>query len=170
MDTLLETERLIIRPLNLNDSGFILELLTSETWLKYIGDRGVKDETTAVDYILNGPIASYNSKGFGLFLVIEKESQNKLGLAGFLKREELKVPDLGFAIFEQFEGRGFAKEASEALLAVGKEKWGFEKIYSITSKNNQRSRKLLSKLGFQSAGNFSFPGKLEVLDLFEYQY
>ncbi|PRY88116.1 GNAT family N-acetyltransferase [Mongoliibacter ruber] len=170
MDNLLETERLSIRLLNLQDSPFILELLTSKTWLEYIGDRGVKDETTAADYILNGPMASYSSNGYGLFLVVEKSSQEKVGLAGFLKRDELPLADLGFAMLERFEGKGLAKEASKALLAFGKEKWGFEKVCAITTKTNQRSNKLLSSLGFQHVGNFSFYGRLEMMDLYEYEY
>lgn len=170
MDNLLETERLSIRLLNLQDSPFILELLTSKTWLEYIGDRGVKDETTAADYILNSPMASYSSNGYGLFLVVEKSSQEKVGLAGFLKRDELPLADLGFAMLERFEGKGLAKEASKALLAFGKEKWGFEKVCAITTKTNQRSNKLLSSLGFQHVGNFSFYGRLEMMDLYEYEY
>ena len=51
MQQILETERLRIRPLSAEDSKFILELVNTEGWLKFIGDRNVKDLPDAIDYI-----------------------------------------------------------------------------------------------------------------------
>ena len=51
MQQILETERLRIRPLSVEDSKFILELVNTEGWLKFIGDRNVKGIPDAIEYI-----------------------------------------------------------------------------------------------------------------------
>lgn len=48
-----ESKRLILRPLNLNDANFIFELVNSDGWLRFIGDRNVKSQKDAENYILN---------------------------------------------------------------------------------------------------------------------
>jgi hypothetical protein len=47
----LKTSRLNIRPINLVDSKFMLELVNTKGWLKYIGDRKVHNVTDAEQYI-----------------------------------------------------------------------------------------------------------------------
>lgn len=87
MNILFETERLIFRELILDDAGFIFELLNTEGWLKYIGDRNIKTVEDAKNYIVNGPLASYQKNGFGLWLVIEKATNTSIGLCGLLQRD-----------------------------------------------------------------------------------
>ena len=47
----LETERLLIRPIRLDDAGFILKLVNSQGWLQFIGDRKIKTDADAAAYI-----------------------------------------------------------------------------------------------------------------------
>ena len=68
MDEILQTERLILRKLDESDSAFIIELLNSPGWLKFIGDRNVRTTEEAENYILNGPVKSFKEHGFGLAL------------------------------------------------------------------------------------------------------
>ena len=63
------TERLLIRELSVSDSAFILELVNTPTWLKFIGDRGVKNLDDAKSYLKKGPLKSYDDNGFGLYWV-----------------------------------------------------------------------------------------------------
>ena len=58
MNILLYTSRLLLRELNENDAPFILELLNTEGWLRYIGDRHIHTIADAVKYIHNGPVSS----------------------------------------------------------------------------------------------------------------
>ena len=62
----LETERLILRRLSIDDAEFILDLLNQPSFIQFIGDKGVRTFDDAHDYILQGPIASYERNGFGL--------------------------------------------------------------------------------------------------------
>ena len=69
---ILETERLLLRQLSIDDAEFILELLNEPSFIQNIGDRGVRTQAEARSYLLNGPIASYAQNGFGLYLVVLK--------------------------------------------------------------------------------------------------
>ena len=76
----LETARLILRRLSIDDAEFVLELLNEPSFLRYIGDKGVRNLDDARQYILNGPVASYERNGFGLYLVELKETGTPIGM------------------------------------------------------------------------------------------
>lgn len=149
MNPIIETERLCLRELNFDDIPFILSLLNSPGWLRYIGDRGVKNEEQAKEYLLKGPMKSYGENGFGLYLVEEKISGWSIGLCGLLKRDNLQYPDLGFAFLPDFIGKGFAMEASKGVLDLAKSDLGLVTILAIVLPENKSSIRLLEKLGFQ---------------------
>lgn len=147
--TVLETERLSLRQLTVDDAQFILKLLNEPSFLRYIGDKQVRNLEDAAVYILNGPVASYERNGFGLYLVELRESYTPIGMCGFLKREELPDPDIGFAFLPEFWSKGFAFESASALLQVARERLRLQRILAITSLDNEASIKLLERLGFR---------------------
>ncbi len=148
----LETDRLVLRRLTLNDAPFIVELLTDPAFLQYIGDRGVRDEQSARQYLLKGPIASYEKFGFGLYLVFLKESGDPVGICGLLKRDTLADVDVGFAFLPSHRQRGYAAESSAAVLEHGRRVFGLERIVAITSPDNDSSMRVLEKIGLKSEG------------------
>ena len=145
----LETERLILRPFTVEDAPFILTLLNEESFLRYIGDKKVRNLEDARQYILNGPVTSYERHGFGLCLVQLKESQTPIGMCGLLKREELPDPDIGFAFLPNFWNKGFGSEAATGVLEYARERLSLQRILAITSLDNDASIKLLERLGFR---------------------
>ncbi|HEX7330554.1 MAG TPA: GNAT family N-acetyltransferase [Pyrinomonadaceae bacterium] len=147
--TVLETERLSLRRLTVDDAQFILTLLNEPSFLRYIGDKQVRTLEDAREYILNGPVASYERNGFGLYLVELKESYTPIGMCGFLKRDELPDPDIGFAFMPDFWSKGFAFEAAAALLEDARQRLRLQRILAITSLDNEASIKLLQRLGFR---------------------
>jgi len=147
--TVPETERLILRHMNDGDAEFILGLLNEPSFLRYIGDKKVRDLDGARQYILNGPVASYDRNGFGLCLVELRESHTPIGICGLLKRDELPDPDIGFALLPDFWNKGFAFEAANAVLQDGRERLSVEHILAITSLDNEASINLLERLGFK---------------------
>jgi RimJ/RimL family protein N-acetyltransferase len=166
---ILETERLTLRELDSAiDAEFIFELLNSPKFLKYIGDRGVRSIEQAQDFIENRYKQSYREHGFGLYMVELKDDRRSIGMCGFVRRDSLPEPDLGFAFLPDFEGKGCGFESSAALLRYGSEKFGFKRILAITSQDNDVSVKLLEKLGFRFARIFTTPDG-EDLNLFEKQ-
>jgi RimJ/RimL family protein N-acetyltransferase len=146
--TVLDTQRLSLRELTPDDAQFILKLLNEPSFLRYIGDNKVRNLEDARNYISNGPVASYERNGFGLYLVELKKPHTPIGICGFLKREELPEPDIGFAFLPEFWSKGFAFEAAAALLQDGRERLELQRILAITSLDNDASIKLLQRLGF----------------------
>ena len=150
--TVLETERLALRRLSPGDAEFILDLLNQPSFLRYIGDKGVRNTEEAINYIQTGPVASYEQHGFGLYLVQLKETGASIGICGLLKRDTLPDVDIGFAFLPAYWSRGYALESAEAVMKYGRERFGLQRIVAITSLNNEASIKLLEKLGMKFEG------------------
>lgn len=138
----LETERLNIRPLILQDAAFIIELLNSKGWLQFIGDRNVKDNESANVYIQK--ILSNNKFFYNVFEI--KDTNTPIGIVTFLYRENYDCPDIGFAILPQFEKNGYAYEATSHYLKELNRN-NIAKIIAIAKSDNTNSLKLLGKLG-----------------------
>jgi ribosomal-protein-alanine N-acetyltransferase len=145
----LETERLVLSRLSALDAGFILALLNEPAFLRYIGDRGVRDEADARRYVEAGPVASYARFGFGLYRVGLKPAGEPIGICGLLKRDALEDPDIGFALLARHRSRGYAHEAAAAVLAHARTDLGLRRLLAITSPDNEVSIGLLERLGFR---------------------
>ena len=145
----LATERLIMRRLAAEDAAFILRLVNEPSWLRFIGDRGVRDLDDARRYIFEGPVASYERRGFGLYLVERQEDRAPLGLCGLIKRETLEDIDIGFAFLPEHWGKGYAGESAAAVLVQAREALGLRRVIAITTPDNDSSIRVLEKLGFR---------------------
>jgi RimJ/RimL family protein N-acetyltransferase len=145
----LETERLILCHLAAGDAEFILELLNEPSFIRYIGDKGVRNLDDARRYIADGPVKSYELNGFGLNLVRLKAEGTSIGICGVLKRDTLPDPDIGFAFLPSYWNRGYAFESAAAVMTHARETLGLERILAITSPDNEASEKLLGKIGLR---------------------
>jgi RimJ/RimL family protein N-acetyltransferase len=145
----IETDRLILRRLSIEDADFILRLVNEPSWLRFIGDKGIRTIDEARDYILKGPVASYQRFGFGLYLTALKADEAPIGICGLIKRETLKDVDIGFAFLPDFWGKGYAYEAASAVIAHGKSAFGLNRIVAVTVTDNYSSIKVLEKLGLR---------------------
>ncbi len=141
----IETERLIIRPIKIEDKSFIFELLNSKGWLKFIGERYIKDEKDAENYIMK----IIENKKFYYNVFELKESNQPIGIISFLYRDNYIYPDIGFAMLPEFEKKGFAFEATKEYLNNIKNVIIDEKIIAITMPENKNSINLIEKLGLK---------------------
>jgi RimJ/RimL family protein N-acetyltransferase len=143
-----ETPRLVLRRLEERDAPFILELLNDPDWLRHIGDKGVRDLDGARRYIADGPVAMYAKHGFGLFLVGRKPSGAPMGLCGLIRRDGLEDVDVGYAFLPRFRGCGYAEEAAAEMVRFARDRVGLARLVAITGPENERSVRVLEKLGF----------------------
>ena len=141
----IETERLRIRPVLLDDKRFILDLVNTKAWLQFIGDRNVKDEKEAEEYIQR----ILNNRQFFYNVFEIKETRQPIGIVSFLYRANFQFPDIGFAILPAFENKGYTFEATEAYLNEVKSTIAENKILSITLPDNENSIRLIEKLGLK---------------------
>jgi len=148
MMVVLQTDRLSLRHLSMADSDFILQLLNEPSFIKNIGDKGVRTLEDARAYITNGPMASYQKHGFGLWLVEAKQSGARVGICGLLKRDVLDYVDIGYALLPEFWSQGYGLESATAVLSFARERLGLKRIVAVVSPHNQSSIRLLEKIGF----------------------
>ena len=163
----IETERLIICQLSVEDTEFIFKLLNSPGWLKFIGNKNVKTISDAEKYIINGPVKSYENNGFGLCLVKLKKDNIPVGICGLIKRDSLDDIDIGFALLPEYEGNGYGYESATAVLHHAKTGLGIKKVVAITDKDNISSIKLLEKTGLQFEKKIILKGEEEEVMLFK---
>jgi RimJ/RimL family protein N-acetyltransferase len=130
------------------DAEFILKLLNDPSWLRFIGDRGVRTLEDAKAYILRGPVDMYERLGFGFYLVESTESARPYGICGLAQRDYLDTPDLGFAFLPEYCGKGIAYEAAATVLSDAKSTLTLKRVLATTHPDNHDSQKLLAKLGF----------------------
>lgn len=149
MSPLFETERLNVFPVVIADAPFILKLLNTKGWLKYIGDRGVRTLDDAQNIIRDRYIQHYNEHGFGIYTVFLKAENIPIGVVTLIRKPYLEAEDIGYALIDEYQGKGYAKEATQALLAFAQTKLGLNKLVAVTNVDNNRSMKLLEKIGFQ---------------------
>ncbi|WP_417804827.1 GNAT family N-acetyltransferase [Thalassospira lucentensis] len=145
--TILETQRTVLRQATHQDAPFIMELVNGPGWLRFIGDRNIHDLDAARAYIDARMISSYAQHGFGQSIVWEKETNRPIGLIGFIKRDTLDAPDIGYAMREGEQGKGYAFEVCDGLLQHGWTQLGFDKLYGYCLPENVASTNLLKKLG-----------------------
>lgn len=143
------TPRLALREMTDEDADFMLELLNDASFLRYIGDRGVRTIDGAREYIRKGPVASYRRNGFGLYIVEVKGTGEVIGTCGLVRREGLDDVDIGFAFLPQYRTQGYATEAATAILQQAREQLGFTRIVAIVSPDNERSANVLRKIGLK---------------------
>ncbi len=155
----LQTERLILRKVNLLDASFMLELLNDPSFVENIADRGVRTERDAEHYLMKGPLRSYRENGFGMYLVEEKKTGLPLGVCGLVKRSGLDDIDIGFAFLPRYWRNGFAFEASKAVLDHALGFMGLKRLVGITNQNNLGSIRILEKLGMKYERMVILPGE-----------
>ena len=161
-----ETDRLRLRWLDASDAAFIFELVNDPSWLRYIGDKGVRTLQDAANYIERGPAAMYQRLGFGLYLVELKRTREPVGICGLIKRPGLQDEDLGFAFLPRFWDQGYAVESASAVMSHARKVLGLGRIVAILSHDNHRSGKLLGKLGFRFERTIRLQADDDELDLY----
>lgn len=166
-DSFYETERLIIRPMSLDDAEFIFDLYNRPKFIQFIGDRHIKTVADAENYIKERFLPQLERLGYGNYLMVTKEGNHKIGGVGIFEREGLDVVDIGFSLLDEFEGKGYAYEAASKVKSIGMNDFGLKKLSAITSKDNFSSQKLIEKLGLKFQKHIILPGENEELRYYE---
>lgn len=144
---MLLTSRLKLRELEDSDAAFIVELLNDPACLQYIGDRGVRNEDQAREYIGKLRVARATN-GYALYGVALLHDGTLTGLCGLVRREALSHADIGFAFLPEHRKKGYAREATLAVLGEANA-LGVKPLLAIVSPDNAPSRRLLEELGFR---------------------
>src|SRR5262249_48621199 len=135
----IETGRLVIRPLRIEDAG---DLGESEDWIQAKIDRYERDE------------------GMSLWGAVERETGRAVALAG-VQWEQIdgrRELDLGCVVAAHAQRRGYATEASQAIVGAAFAA-GFERLTAMTKPDNAAALHVLEKLEFSPEGETTFEGR-----------
>ena len=143
--TSITTKRLAFTNITEEDALFMLELVNTDGWLKFIGDRNVHSEQEAISYIKK----ILDNKSINYWVIRIKETGIPIGVLSFNKRDFLDFFDLGFSLLPSFKSKGYAYEAANALINELPLKHFESTIVALTNPDNEVSINLLKKLGFQ---------------------
>lgn len=139
------TERLTLSPLSEKDTTFVFELLNTEGWVKNIGDRNIHSKKDAREYI-----QKVNSNPHITYWIVKLKKEGlSIGLVTVIKRDYLPSKDIGFAFLPQFFHKGYAFEATKAVLLALVSSKRLEIILAISLPDNNPSIKLIEKLGLK---------------------
>lgn len=149
---ILETARLRLRHLTLDDAPFMLTLLNDPSFLANIGDKGIRTLEQARRFLLDSHIASYARHGYGHYLVEHKDTGESMGTCGLINRTFIGEIDIGFAYLPAYWSRGYATEAAQAVMDHARRVLGIEGIVAVVAPHNRDSIRVLEKLGLHLAG------------------
>ena len=139
IDLPIESERLVIRPLELEDAA---DLREPEQWIREKIDRYGRDG------------------GMSLWAAVDRESGRAVALAG-LQWEQIdgrRELDLGCVVADHEQGRGYGTEASIAVLDAAFAA-GFKRVTAMTKRDNAPALRILETLGFVREGETDFEGR-----------
>lgn len=159
MRTTIKTQRLILRPVTLNDVQDFFEMDSNPEVHKYLGNQPVKSiEQSKI--MIKAIIEQYQSNGLGRLAIITKETNQFVGWAGLKLEQNLRKTfdyyDIGYRLKQKFWGNGYATEAALAALNYGFKTLKLNKICGAADVNNLASNHILKKIGMQPQGTFKY--------------
>ena len=148
-ETIIETDRLILRKFRLTDCEDVFEFGSDEEIQRYTGDELIPSVDAARKRIQDGLFVDYQKYGYGRLACIYKPDEKLIGFAGLKYLPELDETDIGFRFLQRYWGRGIATEASKELIKYGFEELGLNRIIGIAMEENIASQKVLTKIGLR---------------------
>lgn len=130
-----ETTRLLLREMTQDDYPALSAIIQDEQTM-YAYEGAFSDKET--QSWLNRQLERYQSDGFGLWAVVQKENGQMIGQAGITWQdvEGEHVPEIGYLFNHGYWHNGYAIEAAAACKKYAFETLGFDEIYSIVRDTN----------------------------------
>lgn len=158
----IETERLILRPIEKTDVQAMFVLDSNPNVNTYLGNNPVKTIEESMGYITMIQ-NQYEKNGIGRFAVVLKETNEFIGWAGikFLTEPEnnhVNIYEIGYRLQEEYWGKGYGSEAAKAWLDYGFKEMKIKKMYASANKENEASKRILEKIGMQITSDFLWNG------------
>ncbi len=154
----LRTERLRLDWLTADDAELMIAVWNDPDFVRFVGDRGVRNVDDALRALEAGPFAMYAEYGYGPYRLALEPGATPIGVCGLFRRPVLDDPDIGYAVLPPYAGHGYATEAARAVLDDARDRLALPRVTAIVSPENDRSVRLLGKLGFAFARLFRMPG------------
>jgi ribosomal-protein-alanine N-acetyltransferase len=140
----LQTERLLLRPLEKGDAGMMYALNEDMEVLQYTGDTQF-ESVAAVEEFLE-QYDQYEKYGTGRMVVILKGTGEILGWCGLKYHPDTKEYDIGYRFFKKHWRKGYATESAAASMEYGLRTLGLNQIVGHARKENAASIRIFEKI------------------------
>lgn len=147
----LTTSRLRLRPVSDADVDALHALWTHPQVRRYLWDDVVIDRAVVAERVVRSD-ASFAAAGWGLWAIEPREGGELLGAAGLVELDPAVGPEILYSQHPDHQGRGYATEAAEAVLAHAFGALGFARVPGRTDTPNRASARLLERLGMRFEG------------------
>jgi RimJ/RimL family protein N-acetyltransferase len=156
MNVELETERLRLRRLRESDHTTLAEFYADPEMTRYLG--GPVDAADAWQWLL-AAIGHWTIRGFGQFALDERTSGAFCGVAGLIRHFDWPELELGWRVFREHQGRGYATEAAHRIRAHAYEVLGAQTLVSYIDPENLPSVRVAKRLGAHRDGTITLRGR-----------
>jgi len=156
----LKTERLILREWNEADREPFAQMNADSRVMEYLGETMSREQSDAVADRIE---AHFKAHGFGLCAADLAESGEFIGFIGLAVPafEAAFTPcvEIGWRLAAEYWGAGLATEGAREIVRYAFEELGLPELVSLTAIGNERSRRVMAKLGMthDAAENFDHP-------------
>ena len=148
----LETERLMLRNLIVEDTDFIFHHFSDPAVTKYLMDEPPVTEYTQAQAIIQFYLEP-ECKTHNRWIIVRKSDHQPIGTCGFHKWDKRYFrAEIGYDLGPGFWGQGYMAEALRAVIANGFERMELNRIDALVYVENGRSIQLLQRLGFKQEG------------------
>src|SRR5881392_2361024 len=148
MSLLIETDRLLMRPLTADDLPALIRFRADEEVSRYIGGAAMQS-AEAITHRLGFYLECQERYGYGMSMISLKSAGEMIGWGGLQPLEDSGETEVGYGFAQAFWGRGYATEAAVAWLRYGFEQAGLERIVAVAVPENTDSRHVMEKLGMR---------------------
>lgn len=145
--TILQTDRLELRPFTLDDAPAYWPLVADPTVLRYTGESPLASLSEVQDLLATRPLRDYATYGYGRLACVEKAGGHLIGFCGLKYLEDLGETDIGYRFLPRCWGMGYATESSRAVMTHGAQVLGLKRIVGLVEPENAGSVRVLEKLG-----------------------
>lgn len=164
MDTIITTDRLLLRELNYDDIDGLFALDSDPMVHEYLGNKPLTNKQQCVD-VIDMVRQQYVQNGIGRWAIIDKTNGTFLGWCGLKHVQEpfdgkSTYYDLGYRLLRKFWGQGYAKEAAAASLNYGFDVIKISEIFAMAHTENIKSNRILNSLGFDLCGTTIYDASL----------
>jgi RimJ/RimL family protein N-acetyltransferase len=152
----LTTPRLMLRRFRPDDLELLVRLHADPKVMRYVGgtkDRAQTEELLAIrilDYYDQHP-------GLGIWATLERSTGDCCGMHLLNHVQGEPLIQVGYLLFPQFWGLGYATEMATAVVRYGFAQLGLPRIHGLTDLDNYASQHVLEKTGLHRHGERTFP-------------
>ena len=139
---------LIMRSLQLLDSDILTEIWSDPKVTQFLPSRGAAIPPDKVKKSLQSFVEHWEERGYGIWAIINKDSDKMIGYCGLRYLDKLEEVELLYGLAKAYWGRQIITKAASASISFGFEVAKLETIIAMVLPENHASKRVIEKLGF----------------------